>query len=190
MGRNLQLCVSQAFIFLLDTTGSVHHWHCFFASMSAGLMLQGEISCTCSEAAQSRLIPRGCRRVSFTFLKWLWRRRLQSQSQFWHLDHSRTEPPHGKGALSTCTSACKPTMTNSCYMDDIYCCDSFTIALSAFSLPVLIIKTRAVKKTFSDLSVECWIEDGFPAYSSNRVVSEVSLFLSVFELWPTGHKHS
>lgn len=35
-------------------------------------------------------------------------------------------------------------------MNDIYCCNSFTAALPVFSLPIMIVKTSAIKKTFSD----------------------------------------
>lgn len=151
MGRNIPLSVSQAWFTaffywtpLLGTLCSAVFLHCFFScniqcvAHPAGAGWRP----TASDVMCERRGPRseGCsprvvgERPSYSlfFSRGLWRGAdLRARARFRHLDHGRNRRTEEERSIHGHLHA-NVTLPNSCYMDDIYCCSSFTVAVTFF----------------------------------------------------------
>lgn len=150
MGRNIPLSVSQAWFTaffywtpLLGTLCSAVFLHIFvlqhtMCCTSSGRWLEAHSEWCHVRAArpsQWRSFPQGRRRTSFIFTffsRGLWRGAdLRARTRFRHLDHGRNRRTEEERSIHGHLHA-NVTLPNSCYMDDIYCCSSFTVAVTFF----------------------------------------------------------
>lgn len=151
MGRNIPLSVSQAWFTaffywtpLLGTLCSAVFLHCFFLATYNVLHIQRALaggpqrvmSCASGEALALKVVPPGSSEnvlhILFFFSRGLWRGAdLRARARFRHLDHGRNRRTEEERSIHGHLRA-NVTLPNSCYMDDIYCCSSFTVAVTFF----------------------------------------------------------
>lgn len=101
------------------------------ASRGAGWRPQWVMSCASGEASQWRLVPWVVRECPSYFLRGFEGADLSARagSDIWIM----AEPPYSGGTHNTCEHLhANVAMPNSCYVDDIYCCNSFTVAVAVF----------------------------------------------------------